>query len=607
MAGFVGYRPWLTLLCLASLLACSAELPDVAPPSVPVTVTPPMLRDASGGFVAGHLLLGYHDALEPMLEVISGQALEHWPALRLALVQLPADVSWQQAARQLQGHRQLRYAHGNEIIDHRPQARNVAPQSAVPQSADPQSADQARPQAFSASASLNSASNTAGSNTAGIGDPDFVYQWHHQQLRSQEAWALGVTGRGIRIAIHDDLVDHRHPELLPNIDPNVPGFNGFTGELITLNSRHDGISEHGTAVAGAALAAANDLGGRGVAFEATLVPLSVNNPEEEVLLSDAIIRAALFAVNGPDGYSPLFDPERDSDSAPGAQAYVHIVNMSWGGGAYNQAIKDAMDYMLLHGVVLVNSAGNTPTEGFASPSWYPGMIAVAATTPSGARTAFSNRGQHVSVAAPGQFVWLPATRRCVLELANRVACAADHGYISGTSFSSPFTAGVAALILEASAARDASGAITGLLRPAQVRQILEQSARPAPHQQGFSPDVGFGLVDAAAAVRLAQDPSRWPLPGARLHLQLRHPNSSGAEIGVSLIPLTAGASKYVQTSAGQGWSQAGEAYFLEINPGAYLLVASGTREEGFLAARHEQMLYLAPGQHKRLEITLSPR
>ncbi|HEX7021356.1 MAG TPA: S8 family serine peptidase, partial [Trueperaceae bacterium] len=330
------------------------------------------------------------------------------------------------------------------------------------------------------------------------------------------------------------------------------------------------------------------------------------------LVTDAIISSAIFAVVGPDGVSPLENPGGDSDSAPGAQAYVHIVNMSWGGVAYDQAVNDAMDYMLAHGIVLVTSAGNTPTTGYTEPAWHPGILSVAATRPTGERSAFSNRGRHLSVAAPGVNIWTTATRSCVQQTPDRSSCDPAHpdvnyAYVSGTSFSSPATAGVAALLLDASATRDSDGKITAInLSPAQVRQILEETAtQPA----GYDPlDLGHGIVDAEAAVKMAMDASQRPPEGATLVVDAVLASDTSVRlptVSLSLVPNDGGATLYTQTADGS-FAALGQGLFQEIDPGDYTLLASGphTVTTGIEAATFQTDVHLAPGQVATIQAPL---
>ena len=302
---------------------------------------------------------------------------------------------------------------------------------------------------------------------------------------------------------------------------------------------------------------------------------------------NAIVNAAIFAVDGPDG------KPGGPDRAPGTPAetgpYVHIVNMSWGSSGYDQIVKDTMDYMLAFGVTLVTSAGNTPTQGFAEPAWHPGLISVAATRPTDERTGFSNRGLHLEVAAPGEDIWTTTTRNC----AYTNSCDPDspenaYIFISGTSFSSPATAGAAALILDASATRNADGAITDInLDPAQVRRILETTASQ-PEGGEFNVDLGYGIVDAEAAVEKALDESAWPEPGGTLVVEAvvaSDPDIVVPKVGLTLLPLDVAGevpAEYTQTSDGILFGDLqGVGLYQEVNPGRYRLLASGPHEATF--------------------------
>ena len=545
------------LAALALTLALAAC--NLTTPTPKARADAPVTLDPTRSFVQGQLIVGYEDGvdIEKLAAKLGATVHKDWPHLQAALLNLPKGLAVAKAEATASRFRGLRYAHPNRVF------WQPVPSSGI----DPLEALQ----------------------SVEISDPQFGKQWMHRQLNTQAAWELGATGKGIRIGIHDTFMDHRHPDLVDNVF--YPGYNGFTGELIVPETPHDGVSTHGTAVAGTAAAVGNDIGGRGVAYEASLVPLAINEPETGGLTLGAIVDAALFAADGPDGISPIFGglnrelPITDTDSAPGVNGYVHIVNMSWGSDVYDQIDKDIMDYMLLHGITLVTSAGNTPTTGFSEPSWFPGLITVAATTPVGGRSIFSNRGKHINVGAPGVDVWTTYTRNCVLVTPDASSCdvntpEVNYIFISGTSFSSPATAGVVALILDAAAERDAEGNITDIpLGPAQVRRILEETAFRPDDGEGFDEDVGYGIVNAEAAVRAAQDESRWPQAGGNVGVSalLASDESVGVpRVGLTLVPEgdTPGPLKYAQASNGLFFPQ-GQGLFLEITPGSYRLLAGG--------------------------------
>ncbi len=446
-------RTTVALLLTLALAACSTDVTAPTPGTAPSPSSPDISVDTAENLVEGQLIIGYQEGVNPAdLAAKLGATLKtDWTQLNAALLELPANLPVAKAeatASRLQG---LRYAQPNRVVFQEPLRGDEV-----------------------SKAGLNA-------QQLDIDDPEYDKQWMHRQMDSEGAWEEGISGAGVRIGIHDEFMDHRHPDLVDNMF--YPGYDGFSDTLIEEDTPFDGQGEHGTWVAGTAAGVANDLGGRGTAYGSSIVPLAISDPETGGLLLNAIINAAIFAATGPDGELGGDDhaPGTDPESGP----YVHIVNMSWGSAGYDQIVKDTMDFMLASGIVLVTSAGNTPTEGFAEPAWHPGLINVAATRPTDERTVFSNRGLHLNVAAPGEDIWTTASRDCALATPDFSSCdpespEAKYQFVSGTSFSAPATSGTAALILEASAERDDDGNITEVLGAAQVRKILEESAtRPA--------------------------------------------------------------------------------------------------------------------------------
>jgi subtilisin family serine protease len=161
-----------------------------------------------------------------------------------------------------------------------------------------------------------------------------------------------------------------------------------------------------------------------------------------------------------------------------------IINMSLGSVEPTRAMQAALAYAVSRGVLVVASAGNSGAQGpaytpYSYPASFAGVVSVAAMNDAGARAPFSDRNSSVVLSAPGVAVVGAGPGGTYLQA-------------SGTSPASAFVAGVAALV---------RSAYPGL-SPAQVQQAMISSAarRPA---AGYSPDTGFGEVDAAAALRAA--------------------------------------------------------------------------------------------------------
>lgn len=233
------------------------------------------------------------------------------------------------------------------------------------------------------------------------GDPFYYGQYHHQTIRTSEAWDRSM-GSNVTVAILDNGIDMNHEDLMGKI---VDPYDVTYDSPYTLT-----MGDHGTHVAGiVGSAIENGYGGVGVAPAASIMPIDVfagsSAYTSEVI--EGIYRAVDHGAN--------------------------IINMSLGNYSYSSFFQDAINYAYDHNVVVVAAAGNDATNLTHYPSSYDHVISVGSTTQEDTRSYFSNYGPYVDITAPGTDV-LSTTPYNFYET------------YSGTSMASPVVAGVAALV-----------------------------------------------------------------------------------------------------------------------------------------------------------------
>lgn len=344
------------------------------------------------------------------------------------------------------------------------------------------------------------------------------YQWHlYPEIGANvfPVWATW-TGKDVKVGVFDQGIDQFHSDLDGNLLTDL-GRDAST--LAVGGSPRTGSDNHGTAVAGV-IAAERD--GRltvGIAPNASLVsiysPLAGSNIIQEIVNAFTYAKT-LDVLNDSWGFAP----QRYSSEA---WAFFDDFDSSLFRPAY-LALKDLADYGRDGlGTVVVQSAGNsfnlgddTNLHNFQNSRY---IITVAATNYSGDVSGFSSQGASILVSAPGGGGGDIYSGGYLGEIltSDRAGSSGysqfDYYFLSGTSFSAPVVSGVVALMLEANPS----------LGYRDVQLILAYSARQISssenewryngaknlnggglHYDAVTHNLGFGMVDALAAVRLAE-------------------------------------------------------------------------------------------------------
>lgn len=302
-------------------------------------------------------------------------------------------------------------------------------------------------------------------------DPLLAQQEQWEAIDAAAAWRAGVLGTGVVIAIIDQGCFLGHRDLGPPFGP-VGYFHDGSDEGTVFEPTAAGFprKSHGTFCAGMALARANGEGGRGVAPQAALAVVGLRH---ETFSQEVLARAVAFAT------SPGSEvPGREESGADVISCSVDVAL------PVRTVLRRALDATAGgrsgRGVPVFWAVPNAPV-----PIPDDGVCSVPVVIPVGA--AIGRLGPDTCAFGP-QLEFL-APGRTVLSTSG------DGSYArhSGTSFATPIAAGIAALILGLNPALSAD----------EVRAKMRASCTPV-NGAGRTPTAGHGIVNAAAAVRLAR-------------------------------------------------------------------------------------------------------
>ncbi len=356
-------------------------------------------------------------------------------------------------------------------------------------------------------------------------DPLYSAQWHlkntgqvgndnkrgkvGEDINVEPVWSSCIDdscrGEGIRIAVVDNGLEMTHEDLKENV---VLGKSYDYVDQDTDPSPGD----HGTSVAG--IIAARDLNGlgvRGVAPRAELVSYNYIKAQTLENKSDAMTRDAEQNHVSNNSWGPAGGTGRLIDSSIIWRKAIdtgHRIGREGRGTVYVFAAGNGH----LESIFGIFMADNSNYSGYTN---YRGVVAVSAVTHSGQRASYSERGANLLVSAPGG-------ESCEKHSIMTTDSTGSEGYNSGllendvdntnytacfgnTSAAAPMVSGVAALILQANPNLGWRDVHAILARSARKNDPLHLDWQTNGAGLHVNHNYGFGVVDAEAAVLLAQN------------------------------------------------------------------------------------------------------
>ncbi|WP_138758944.1 S8 family serine peptidase [Modestobacter altitudinis] len=322
---------------------------------------------------------------------------------------------------------------------------------------------------------------------------------------AQDAYAAGVTGKGVGVAL---------------IDTGVTPVAGLTsgnlvnGPDLSFDSQNpdtahvDGFG-HGTHLA--SIIAGRDVAGSPTSY---LDPTRFNGVAPDATLVNVKVGAGNGAV---DVSQVIAGIDWVVEHADDKGLNIRVINLSYGTDSTQSSAVDPLAYAVenawKHGIVVVVSGGNEgdSTKNLANPASDPNVLAVGAMDDAGTVgrdddtvPSWSTKGtdaRHVDVVAPGVSVLGLRNPGGYADVRNPQAVVGDRfARASGTSQAAAVVSGEVALLLQA----------FPKLTPDQVKLVITQSASGVTTSSAVMS--GSGLIDVKKAQKLPK--GTVPLAGA---------------------------------------------------------------------------------------------
>ncbi|MBQ2853830.1 MAG: S8 family serine peptidase, partial [Bacteroidales bacterium] len=304
-------------------------------------------------------------------------------------------------------------------------------------------------------------------------------------IKAEESWnflnkVIGEPGSNIKVAVIDDGVEeHDDLYLGGGVSKVLDGYtaNGYgTGRPLETG-------DHGQMCAGIIAAVHNNIGIAGVASNARIVPFRIFRKNGAAFSNSKIANAI---KKSSDDFNCL------------------ILSNSWGGGAPNDKITNAIEYVANSGrngkgCFVAFASGNNGSY-VTYPANLNCVMAVGAVDRDGIKIYYSNYGNNLDIVAPSDPIYTTDRMGNYGKCDNSTSDPNYYHGFNGTSAACPHAAGVAALMLS----------VNPNLTRLQMTDIIKRTAQKVggynyqiqnnDPQMTWCPETGYGLIDAHMAV-----------------------------------------------------------------------------------------------------------
>lgn len=288
------------------------------------------------------------------------------------------------------------------------------------------------------------------------------YFWNHasnwgvKKIGAVTAWDVTLGTTAVKDGHIDSGINRGHEEWA-STSRDLAGWDYYNNDNTPQDT--SGCSYHGTHTSGTVAAPINNAKGFPGMAQINLLPVKIFGGGICFAASTTNIANAIKYVGNQGS---------------------HVSSNSWGGGAYSQAIHDAITYSVNLGVTFVASSGNGGCSNCVGNPWKPqaaNTIIVSATDSNDAGASFNSKGPEVDVSAPGVYV------------GSSTSGTTGYHIMDGTSMACPHVTGLAALIKTKNptfTAAQITSRITG--------NVIDLGV------VGKDDTFGYGRINAAAAV-----------------------------------------------------------------------------------------------------------